>query len=71
MKYSYWPGAARVCTISEPFLTPVIQHILNTMGGIGVPDYNEPMKNILKKILDDFSATNPAGTTPAAAGPAA
>jgi hypothetical protein len=55
MKYSYWPAAERVCTISEPFLTPVIQHILNMMGGNGVPDYPEHMKEILKKILDDFS----------------
>ena len=56
MKYSYWPGADRVCTISEPFLSPVIQHILNVMGGNGVPDYPEHMTEILKKILDDFTA---------------
>lgn len=58
MKYSYWSGAERVCTISEPFLTPVIQHILSTMGGNGVPDYPEHMKEILKKILDDFGAAS-------------
>ena len=62
MKYSYWSGAARICTMSEPFLTPVIQHILNTMGGIGVPDYPEHMKGILKKVLDDFSAVSAAPT---------
>jgi hypothetical protein len=56
MKYEYWPGAMRICTVSEPFLTPVVQHVLNTLGGIGVPDYPEHMKDILKKILDDFSA---------------
>jgi hypothetical protein len=56
MKYSYWTGAERICTISEPFLTPVIQHVLNTLGGTGVPDYPEHMREILKKILDDFSA---------------
>ncbi len=56
MKYEYWPDAKRICTVSEPFLTPVIQHVLATMGGIGVPDYPEHMKDILKKILDDFSA---------------
>ena len=26
------------------FLTPVVQHVLNTMGGNGVPDYPEHMK---------------------------
>jgi hypothetical protein len=63
MKYSYWSGAERICTVSEPFLTPVIQHVLNTIGGIGVPDYPDQMKDILKKILSDFgakSATPPA-----------
>jgi hypothetical protein len=60
MKYAYWEGAVRLCTISEPFLTPVIQHVLNTMGGNGVPDYPEHMRDILKQILDDFSA--PAAT---------
>lgn len=65
MKYSYWSGAERVCTISEPFLTPVIQHILNTMGGNGVPDYPEHMKDILKKVLDDFSAVSVVASAPA------
>jgi hypothetical protein len=67
MKYSYWAGAQRICTISEPFLTPVVQHVLNTLGGNGVPDYPEHMRDILKKLLDDFS-TIPlaAAATPAA-----
>ena len=62
MKYAYWDGAERLCTISEPFLTPIVQHIFSTLGGYGVPDYPEHMKTILKKILSDFSAT-PAATT--------
>jgi hypothetical protein len=60
MKYSYWANAERICTISEPFLTPVVQHVLNTLGGNGVPDYPEHMRDILKKLLDDFSTTPPA-----------
>lgn len=64
MKYSYWPDAERICTISEPFLAPVIQHVLNILGGNGVPDYPEHMKVILKKILDDFSAVNTASAAP-------
>ena len=58
MKYAHWSGAERICTISEPFLTPLVQHILNVIGGNGVPDYPEHMKEILKKVLDDFSGTN-------------
>lgn len=56
VRYSHWAGVERVCTISEPFLTPVVHHILNAIGGNGVPDYPEHMTVILKKILDDFAA---------------
>jgi len=59
VKYSHWPDAKRVCTISEPFLTPVIQHVLSTIGGIGVPDYPSVMREILKNILEDFTAAAP------------
>lgn len=57
MKYAYWPGAQRFCTVAEPFLTPVITHILKTIAGNGVPDYSDPMVAILKKVLEDFSKT--------------
>jgi hypothetical protein len=70
MRYEYWEGARRLCTVSEPFLTPVVQHVFNTIGGTGVPDYPEHMKEILKKILEDFS-TAPAAAPAAAAEPAA
>lgn len=55
MKYAYWVGARRLCTVSEPFLTPVVQHVFNTVGGYGVPDYPDHMNEILKKILADFN----------------
>ena len=64
MKYSYWPDAERICTISEPFLTPLAQHILNIIGGNGVPDYPEHMREILKKILDDFNTAGAAIAAP-------
>jgi len=60
MKYAYWDGAQRLCTVSEPFLTPIVQHVFNTIGGTGVPDYPEHMKEILKKILEDFSTASAA-----------
>ena len=62
VEYPHWPGAQRVCTISEPFLTPVIQHVFNTIGGNGVPDYPPLMTEILKKILEDFTTVTPPGT---------
>ena len=69
MRYSYWAGAERICTVSEPFLTPVIQHVLNTIGGIGVPDYPDQMIAVLKKILADFGAQPAAAVAPAAPPP--
>jgi hypothetical protein len=61
MKYAYWNGAERICSVSEPFRTPVVQHILGTIGGNGVPDYSDPMKKTLKTILDEFSTEKATG----------
>jgi hypothetical protein len=74
MKYSYWTGAERICSVSEPFRTPVVQHILGTIGGNGVPDYSDPMKGVLKTILEEFSAdpaAEAAAVEPTAAVPGA
>lgn len=65
MIYSYWAQAIRICSISEPFLTPVIQHILKTIAGNGVPDYSINIKkqislNIKEQIiLNDKGAVEP------------
>jgi len=69
VEYPHWPGAERICTVAEPFLTPVIQHVLNTIGGNGVPDYPDHMKEILKKILDDFAAVGAASPVQTTASP--
>jgi hypothetical protein len=71
MKYSHWDGAQRLCTVSEPFLTPIVQHVFETIGGAGVPDYPEHMKEILKKILEDFNAAPEVASAPIPAAPPA
>lgn len=71
MKYSHWNGAERLCTVSEPFLTPVVKHVFETIGGTGVPDYPENMKEVLRKILEDFNAAPEVVSTPTAAAPLA
>jgi hypothetical protein len=43
-------GLDRV-TISEPFITPLIEHILYNISGFGVPDYP---KNLQDDILNNF-----------------
>ncbi|MGC1378229.1 MAG: hypothetical protein WA821_18505 [Anaerolineales bacterium] len=59
MLYSYWPDTTRLCTIMEPFLTPVVKHILNTIAGNGVPDYPDSKKTpLVKKILEEFIKAN-------------
>ena len=40
-------GDGRIC-ISEPFLTPLVQHILYNITGYGVPDYPKELTDILK-----------------------
>ena len=64
MKYSYWSGETEFAQFRSLFSHQLFSTLLNDMGGIGVPDYNEPMKNILKKVLDDFSAATAVTQTP-------
>ncbi|WP_433971898.1 type IV secretion system DNA-binding domain-containing protein [Tunturiibacter lichenicola] len=52
MKYAYWKGAERICTISEPFLTPVVQHVL---GALGIALINEEQSWIDKVMRNDLS----------------
>ena len=61
LKYGWWAGAEKICSVSEPFLTAIIQHTLAAIGGYGVPDYPRPvMKNIFENILNDFIKNPPA-----------
>lgn len=55
VEYDHWTGATKLCSVSEPFLTPLIQHVLSTIGGYGVPDYDAKMITILNEILRDFT----------------
>lgn len=54
LKYGVWNGSEKVCSVSEPFLTAIIQHTFRTIGGFGVPDYPDAMEKIFTDILDDF-----------------
>lgn len=45
----------RLCTVSEPFLSPLITKILDAVSGVGVPDYSEIVKEELsKKCKENF-----------------
>ncbi len=56
LKYSYWPNVKRKLCISEPFLTPFIEHAFTAISGYGTPNYssivteqiNESIREILK-----------------------
>ncbi|MCX6578753.1 MAG: hypothetical protein NT166_01050 [Candidatus Aminicenantes bacterium] len=39
----------RIATISEPFLTPLIQHIFSTISGYGTPDYPKVVSDLISK----------------------
>jgi hypothetical protein len=61
-KKSNWPllyddafKYERVATISEPFLTPMIQHVFSSIAGHGNPDYSDEIALIIhKKYLTIF-----------------
>ncbi len=62
LKYAWWDGTEKVCSVSEPFLTAIIQHTFGVIGGYGSPDYPPIMKNVFEGILDEF-ITTPTPTT--------
>jgi hypothetical protein len=53
--YDIFDGYTRICTLSEPFLTPIISNILSAIAGHGCPDYSDATKTLLdnniKKIF--------------------
>jgi hypothetical protein len=53
--YDLFEGYTRICTLSEPFLTPIISNILSAIAGHGCPDYSDATKRLLdnniKKIF--------------------
>lgn len=57
LKYEHLPKVTkRLATLSEPFLTPIIQHFLNSIAGYGVPDYPDSIsKLIIEKAKEVLS----------------
>ncbi|MDR2145104.1 MAG: hypothetical protein LBE91_01415 [Tannerella sp.] len=53
--YDHFDGYMRICTLSEPFLTPIVSNILLAIAGHGCPDYSNATKTLLdnniKKIF--------------------
>ncbi|MDE3058818.1 MAG: hypothetical protein KGJ59_12765, partial [Bacteroidota bacterium] len=49
LKYDDWNDYGLICSLSEPFLTPVIEHILSAIAGYGTPDY--PV--VVKKMIEE------------------
>lgn len=68
LKYGWWEGAEKICSVSEPFQSAIIQHTFAVIGGYGVPNYPKEMKGIFDGILDAFTTT-PAGAEEPAAEP--
>jgi len=54
--YSFLKEYTRICSLSEPFLTPLVMNLLNSLAGNGSPDYSNPTKKLLdSKIKNIFS----------------
>ena len=47
LRYNHLEGYKYLFSISEPFLTPLVQKILNEISGLGVPDFRTA-KEIIK-----------------------
>lgn len=55
LKYLHLPnGAKRVANLSEPFLTPLIEHIFSSLAGYGVPDYPESISKLIIENSMEF-----------------
>lgn len=65
LRYSFFSGTEKICSISEPFLARLVQHILATISGNGVPDYPPSIKDVIKKILVGMFTTDAAVAQPA------
>lgn len=50
LKYKHWVEYKRLLTVSEPFLSPLIEHILKSLSGYGVPDYPDNVRETIYKI---------------------
>jgi len=51
LKYEHFPkydGKKRI-TIAEPFITPLVEHILYNISGYGVPDFPNSLQDIITK----------------------
>jgi len=55
LEYGNGNPYTRLCTISEPFLSPLVIKILDAVSGVGAPDYSEIVKEELsKKCKENF-----------------
>lgn len=56
LSYEYisdYDGNNRV-SMSEPFLTPLVEHILSNVSGFGVPDYPNQLKDEIEKNFNEM-----------------
>lgn len=49
LDYDHWSLYKKLCSISEPFQTPLVELILSAIAGCGVPDYPEKIKEAIKE----------------------
>jgi hypothetical protein len=54
--YDLFDDCMRVCTLSEPFLTPIISGILSVIAGHGCPNYSSDTKTLLDNKIKNIFA---------------
>jgi hypothetical protein len=53
LKYDDWKDYKPIVRVSEPFLSPLVEHILKSIAGYGVPDYQSKIRDEINKRIKD------------------
>jgi hypothetical protein len=54
LTYDQLIGFSRVCSLSEPFVTPLVENILTSLAGHGSPDYNKETKRLIEDSIKEI-----------------
>ncbi|MBK7229840.1 MAG: hypothetical protein IPH97_13460 [Ignavibacteriales bacterium] len=54
LTYEHLRDYERIASLSEQFLTPLIQKILNSISGFGTPDYHSIIQKMIKENIQEM-----------------
>ena len=51
LKYKYWPDFKKVVSILDPFKSPLMQYLLDSITGYGCPDFHPKLKEYINNAV--------------------